>query len=63
MDCSPDFNPVERLWQHLKGQYLAGFFTAKGEELVDKIIAALQSAMEQPESIRAVCSTPRPNRN
>ncbi|QUE50344.1 transposase [Luteolibacter ambystomatis] len=24
---SPDFNPIERLWQHLKGQYFAGFLT------------------------------------
>src|SRR5690606_31899268 len=22
---SPDFNPIERLWQHLKSHYLAGF--------------------------------------
>lgn len=59
---SPDFNPIERLWQHLKGQYLAGFITAKGDELEDKIIAALQSAMDQPETIRSVCSPPRLNR-
>lgn len=59
---SPDFNPIERLWQHLKGQYLAGFITAKGDELEDKIIAALRSAMDQPETIRSVCSAPRLNR-
>ena len=59
---SPDFNPIERLWQHLKGQYLAGFITAKGDELEDKIISALQCVMDRPETIRSVCSAPRVNR-
>ncbi|MBK1883522.1 transposase [Luteolibacter pohnpeiensis] len=26
---SPDFNPIERLWQHLNSQYLAGYLTRK----------------------------------
>lgn len=59
---SPDFNPIERLWQHLKGQYLAGFITAKGDELEDKILASLQALLDEPETIRSVCSVPRLNR-
>jgi len=30
---SPDINPIERLWQYLKGHYLAGYITKSGEEL------------------------------
>lgn len=59
---SPDFNPIERLWQHLKGQHLAGFITAKGDELEDKILASLRDLLNQPETIRSVCSVPRLNR-
>ena len=59
---SPDFNPIERLWQHLKGQYLAGFITAKGNELEGKILASLRALLNQPETIRSVCSAPRLNR-
>jgi transposase len=30
---SPDFNPIERLWQHPKSHFLAGLITKHNEEL------------------------------
>ena len=54
---SPDFNPIERLWQHLKSHYLAGFITKSGEELTEKLIDSIQTMMREPNLIRSVCNT------
>ena len=53
---SPDFNPIERLWQHLKSNYMAGFLTNKGEILRDKICECLQALLEAPTTIKSICS-------
>jgi transposase len=57
---SPDFNPIERLWQHLKGQYLAGFLTKHGEELSDKLFESIRDLLGKPETIMSVCNTHTP---
>jgi transposase len=54
---SPDFNPIERLWQHLKGHYLAGYFTKEGKDLCNKIAESIQDLMDKPKIIRTVCRT------
>lgn len=54
---SPDFNPVERLWQHLKSHYLAGYFTRSGQELSDKIYNSIRDLLGMPEVVRSVCRT------
>ncbi len=54
---SPDFNPIERLWQHLKSHYLAGYLTKSGHELSDKIYHSIRDLLERPETIRSVCRT------
>ena len=54
---SPDFNPIERLWQHLKGNYLAGYFTKQSKDLSDKLVESIQDLMERPKIIRSVCRT------
>lgn len=59
---SPDFNPIERLWQHLKGQYLAGFITNDGHQLEEKILTSLRDLLEKPKIVQSVCSYPRLNR-
>jgi transposase len=53
---SPDFNPIERLWQHLKSHYLAGFVTRHGAELNEKVYQSLRDLLQQPETLRSVCS-------
>jgi transposase len=54
---SPDFNPIERLWQHLKGHYLAGYFTKQSKDLSDKLVESIQHLMNLPKIIRSVCKT------
>ncbi|MBK1833622.1 IS630 family transposase [Roseibacillus ishigakijimensis] len=57
---SPDFNPIERLWQHLKSHYLAGFLTKSGLELADKLEASIRSLLSTPETLQSVCNTHSP---
>lgn len=54
---SPDFNPIERLWQHLKSHYLAGYITKSGEELSQKIFDSIRELLGRPETIQSVCNT------
>lgn len=54
---SPDFNPIDRLWQHLKSHHLAGFITKDGGALGEKILQAICSLLLTPETIRSVCRT------
>jgi transposase len=53
---SPDFNAIERLWQHLKSAYLAGFLTNKAETLREKICESIQALLEEPKTIKSVCN-------
>ena len=59
---SPDFNPIERLWQHLKGNAMAGYLTNDGEALTDKLLASLQDVLNDTELVRSVCALPSFNR-
>ena len=52
---SPDFNPIERLWQHLKSHYLAGLLTKRGEELADKLEASIRDLLGQPKKLQSIC--------
>ena len=53
----PDFNPIERLWQHLKSHHLAGFVTRDGQALEEQIFQAIRSLLQTPQTIRSVCRT------
>jgi len=55
---SPDFNPIERLWQYLKGHEMAGFLTRDGEELSNKLAQSIQELLQRPELIRSACALP-----
>ena len=54
---SPDFNPIERLWQHLKSHYLAGYITKYGDELNEKLFTSIRALLDRPQTIRSVCKT------
>ena len=54
---SPDLNPIERLWQYLKGHYLAGFITKYSDQLADKIEESIRDLLQQPERLQSVCRT------
>ena len=53
---SPDFNPIERLWQHIKSHYLAGYITRNGADLEAKLYDTLQSLLEKPDAVQSVCA-------
>lgn len=53
---SPDFNPIERLWQHLKSNYLAGFITNKADVLRDQVCKSIQTLLDAPKTLKSVCS-------
>jgi len=59
---SPDFNPIERLWQHLKGNAMAGYLTNDGEALTDKLLQSLQGVLSDTKLVCSVCSLPSLNR-
>lgn len=57
---SPDFNRIERLWLHLKGNQLAGFLTKSGAELSDKLFDSIRALLKTPDVLRSVCKTHTP---
>ena len=54
---SPDFNSIERLWQHLKSHYLAGFITDDHDRLDAKLESSIRSLLNSPKTLRSVCNT------
>lgn len=59
---SPDFNPIERLWQHVKGQSMAGFLTSNGEALTSKLLDSLKELLYGSKLVRSVRALPSFNR-
>ena len=55
---SPDFNPIERLWKHLKSNHMAGFLTGCGQELEDRLFDSIREPLKDTGTIRSVCKTP-----
>lgn len=51
---SPDFNPIERIWQYLKGHGMAGYLSNKGSELCEKLFQEVRSLLNEPDIIRSV---------
>ena len=54
---SPDFNPIERLWQHVKSHYLAGFITDDHDQLDARLERSIRSLLNSPQTLRSVCNT------
>lgn len=55
---SPDFNPIERLWQYLKSHQMAGYFTKYGNELEDKLTQSIGDLLDKPYVVQSACSIP-----
>jgi transposase len=61
--CSPDFNPIQRLWQHLKGNPMAGYLTNDGEALTPRLLQSLQGVFfDESKLVRSVRSLRSLNR-
>ncbi len=59
---SPDFNSIERLWQHLKGGAMAGYLSNDGEALTNKLLESLQGVLTDSKLVRSVCALSSFNR-
>jgi len=51
---SPDFNPIERIWQYLKGHGIAGYLGNKGSDFCEKLFQEVKALLNKPETIRSV---------
>jgi transposase len=54
---SPDLNPIERLWQNLKGRYFADWIAQDADELENRVDEGLKSFLTHPEQIASICRT------
>lgn len=52
----PDFNPIKRIWQHVKGQSMAGFLNHEGEAPSSKLVASLKQLLDDTKLVRSVCA-------
>jgi len=46
--CSPDFNPIERLWLRLKADWFWDFIARTPQELSDRLCLALSNFVNEP---------------
>jgi transposase len=53
---SPDLNPIEQLWNHLKASYLGNKAAKTFDELDERVCNALLAMIKQPDKIRSLCS-------
>jgi len=52
---SPDLNPIEQLWNHLKSSYLGNKAAKSFDELEDRVCSALLAMINAPEQIQSIC--------
>lgn len=53
---SPDFNPIERLWLVLKGEWFTDFIAKGHEQLIDRIDKALLWVINRTEGNQQTCA-------
>jgi len=56
---SPDFNPIERLWQRIKDNFFNNWYTKEREVLVERISDALCQYMDDRDAIKSICRVKR----
>ena len=52
---SPDYNAIERLWLHLKSQWFAGFIAKTSDILMERILLALTSLLQNSQILQSQC--------
>jgi len=51
---SPELNPVEHLWKHVRQHYMKNHYRKSMEHLEDSLESALFDCAQQPETIRSL---------
>lgn len=54
--ASPELNPVEQVWQHLRDKYLANRAFANHQQIIDACCDAWNAFTQIPETIYSLCS-------
>jgi transposase len=52
---SPDLNPIERLWLRIKKDFFSNYISKSPEELINRIIEAINFYLNSPERIISLC--------
>jgi len=52
---SPDLNPIESLWLVLKARWFTNHVCRSGQELSDRLLAALKDLLAKPEDVQSIC--------
>jgi transposase len=55
---SPDLNPIERLWDLMKGEWFTDFYAKSREELTNRLIDALNWIIDRKELNKKTCGIP-----
>jgi transposase len=55
---SPELNPAEHLWEHLREKKFANLACSSLEEVVDKLCEELTQLESQPEQVRSMTNFP-----
>lgn len=53
---SPDFNPIERLWLRLKADWFWDFFARTDQELIERLVVALKSFIQDQAKTQSICA-------
>jgi transposase len=51
---SPELNPVEHFWEHLREKYISNRYWKSMDELEEALVAALQECIRQRENIKSL---------
>ena len=54
--ASPELNPVEQLWQHLRDRFLANRTFKDAADIVDGCCSAWNTFVQMPHAISSLCS-------
>ena len=55
---SPELNPVEHLWEHLREKHFPDFACASLDEVIDKLCVGLTQLEADPECLRSMTYFP-----
>ncbi len=55
---SPDLNPIEELWLIMKGEWFSDFYAKSREQLIERLIQALNWIIDRRELNKKTCGIP-----
>ncbi|MFN9567275.1 MAG: hypothetical protein ACK572_09690, partial [Akkermansiaceae bacterium] len=53
---TPQYKPIQTIWQYLNGHGMAGYLTISGAELGEKLFEEVRLLINDTDTIRSVCT-------